>query len=178
MSENLGNGTRGQPAAIPVPQHVLFIGGALIAASALLIAFAVLWIGARGGLAITEEEAIQAAIDQVEADGVMTLEGRDTVAEVEDGNWHVYFPFSAVPPIIWGDIDCSGEADGGDALPVLKHGADLDDGQGDGCPPVGSAIDPASICEDVNCANIPRGGEPHVIVNGDDGLIEDVYYSQ
>ena len=46
---------------------------------------------------ISRERAIEIARARVEDEGVMSLEGRDTVAEVEvEGDvLHVYFPFSS-----------------------------------------------------------------------------------
>ena len=42
---------------------------------------------------ITREQAIASARARVLADGVMSLEGRDTTAALEDETWHVSFPF-------------------------------------------------------------------------------------
>lgn len=41
---------------------------------------------------ISRERAIEIARARVEDEGVMSLEGRDTVAEVEGDVLHVYFP--------------------------------------------------------------------------------------
>jgi hypothetical protein len=149
-----------------------------LAAVAIVLTFAFMWATAGGGPAISESDAIDAAIAQVEADGVMTLDGRETVAEVEDGNWHVSFPLSIVPQVIWGDVDCNGAVEGPDALDVLRDAGGLDSDPIAGCPHVGTVIDPADICGDESCSTAPRGGEPHVIINGTDGSVEEVYYTQ
>ena len=43
-------------------------------------------------MAISSDDAIAIALKRVEADGAMTLEGRETVVEDEGSNWHVLFP--------------------------------------------------------------------------------------
>lgn len=42
---------------------------------------------------ISREEAIATAAARVTSDAVMLLDGRDTVAELDGGAWHVSFPF-------------------------------------------------------------------------------------
>lgn len=149
-----------------------------LAAVAIFVALVFMLSTAAGGPAVSEQDAINAAIAEVEADGIMTLDGRVTVAEVENGNWHVYFPLAIVPQVLWGDINCSGDVEGGDALDVLRDIGGLDDGAPDGCPDVGTIIDPDAICEDPLCSTTPRGGEPHVLINGTDGSTEDIHYTQ
>ena len=133
---------------------------------------------AGGGPAVTEQDAIDAAMAEVLADGIMTLDGRDTVTEVENGNWRVTFPLAIVPQVLWGDVNCSGMVEGGDALDVLRDVGGLDDDAPDGCPDVGTIINPDAICEDPLCSTSPRGGEPIVIVNGTTGAVDDISYSQ
>jgi hypothetical protein len=170
--------TERQRITFSVPRPAFFAGIGTIAAALMLgLAALLMWGTASGGPAISEEQAIAAAVDQVEADGVMTLDGRETVAEQENGDWHVYFPLSLLPQVLWGDIDCSDEAEPGDALELLAQLAEVAEGEG-GCPDVGSVVDPAAICVNPGCANITRGGEPHVIIDGDDGSVVDVYYTQ
>ncbi|MCI0817832.1 MAG: hypothetical protein J4N36_02965 [Chloroflexi bacterium] len=43
---------------------------------------------------ISRERAIEIARAEIENQGVMSLEGRDTVAEVDGDELHVYFPIS------------------------------------------------------------------------------------
>ena len=43
---------------------------------------------------ISRERAIEIARAEVEEQGVMSLEGRDTVAEIDGDELHVYFPIS------------------------------------------------------------------------------------
>jgi len=133
---------------------------------------------AGGGPAISEQDAIDAAVAEVEADAFMTLDGRETVAEVENGNWHVYFPLAIVPQVLWGDVNCSGDVEGADALDVLRNVGGLDDNGLNGCPDVGTIINPDAICDDPLCSTTPRGGEPHVLVNGTNGSIEELSYTQ
>lgn len=62
---------------------------------------------------ITAEEAIEIAIQRVEADGVMSLDGRDTESEEEADSWHIYFPYTSHEvlggePHVWVD-KASGE---------------------------------------------------------------------
>ena len=149
-----------------------------LAAVAVAVALVFVLSTAGGGPVVSEQDAIDAAIAEVEADGIMTLDGRDTVAEVENGNWRITFPLAVVPQVLWGDINCSGEVEGGDALDVLRNVGGLDDLAPDGCPDVGTIIDPAAICEDPICSNSPRGGEPIVIVNGTTGVVDGISYSQ
>ena len=104
--------------------------------------------------------------------------GRETVAEVENGNGHVYFPLAIVPQVLWGDVNCSGDVEGGDALDVLRNVGGLDDNGLNGCPDIGTIINPDAICDDPLCSTTPRGGEPHVLVNGADGSIEQLSYTQ
>ena len=151
-------------------------GGLALVAVSLALIF--MWATAGGGPAISPEEAIQTAVAEVEADGVMSLDGRDTVAEQEGGNWHVFFPLAIVPQVIWGDVNCSGDVGAPDAIGVLRDAGGLDNEAVEGCPDVGTIIDPAAICEDASCSTTARGGEPHVIVNGSDASIEDLYYTQ
>lgn len=40
----------------------------------------------------SSDEAIKIAVDRVEANGVMSLADRETVAEDAGDNWHVQFP--------------------------------------------------------------------------------------
>ena len=42
---------------------------------------------------ISRERAIEIARAEVENQGVMSLDGRDTVAQVDGDELHVYFPF-------------------------------------------------------------------------------------
>ena len=149
-----------------------------LAAVAIFVALVFMLSTAGGGPAVSEQDAIAAAIAEVEADGIMTLDGRDTVAEVENGNWRITFPLAIVPQVLWGDLNCSGDVEGGDALDVLRNIGGLDDGGPDGCPDVGTIIDPAAICEDPICSTSPRGGEPIVIVDGTTGLVDNISYSQ
>ena len=44
---------------------------------------------------ITAGEAIEIARQRVEADGVMSLDGRDTESEEEADSWHIYFPYTS-----------------------------------------------------------------------------------
>jgi hypothetical protein len=44
---------------------------------------------------ITVGAAIEVAKQRVEADGVMSLDGRDTESEEESDSWHIYFPFTS-----------------------------------------------------------------------------------
>jgi hypothetical protein len=48
-----------------------------------------------GPTGITLEEAIDIAIQRVEADGVMSLAGRDTESVEEADYWHIYFPYTS-----------------------------------------------------------------------------------
>ena len=149
-----------------------------LAAVAIFLALVFMLSTAGGGPVVSEQDAIDAAIAQVQTDGIMTLNGRDTVAEVENGNWHVYFPQSIVPQVLWGDVNCSGEVEAGDALGVLRNAGGLAGDQVGGCPDIGTLVNPDAICEDAICSNTPRGGEPHVVVNGTDGSVDDIYYTQ
>lgn len=45
-------------------------------------------------VAISSDDAIAIAVTRVEADGAMTLEGRETVVQDEGSNWHILFPLS------------------------------------------------------------------------------------
>ncbi len=51
-----------------------------------------LWLGGGQDVAISSDDAIAIALTRVEADGAMTLEGRETVVEDDGENWHVLFP--------------------------------------------------------------------------------------
>lgn len=44
---------------------------------------------------ITAEEAMETARQRVEADGVMSLDGRDTEVEEEADSWHICFPYTS-----------------------------------------------------------------------------------
>lgn len=44
---------------------------------------------------ITREEAINIAIQKVEGEGEMSLEGRDTEVVEEADCWHIYFPHTS-----------------------------------------------------------------------------------
>ena len=43
----------------------------------------------------TQEQAIAIAIQKVEQDGVMSLDGRDTEVVEEADYWHIYFPYTS-----------------------------------------------------------------------------------
>ena len=66
----------------------LLVGAATVIT--LMLAFA----GCTGEGGITLEEAIDIAIQRVGADGVMSLDGRDTESVEEATYWHIYFPFT------------------------------------------------------------------------------------
>lgn len=149
-----------------------------LAAVAIFVALVFMLSTAGGGPAVSEQDAIDAAVAEVEADGIMTLDGRDTVAEVENGNWRITFPLAIVPQVLWGDVNCSGDVEGGDVLDVLRDVGGLDALAPDGCPDVGTIIDPAAICEDPLCSTTPRGGEPIVIINGTTGVVDSISYTQ
>jgi hypothetical protein len=53
-----------------------------------------LTFSACGPTGITLEEAIDIAIQRVQVDGVMSLDGRDTESVEEATYWHIYFPFT------------------------------------------------------------------------------------
>jgi len=55
----------------------------------------VLTFGACEPTGITVGEAIETARQRVEADGVMSLDGRDTESEEEADSWHIYFPYTS-----------------------------------------------------------------------------------
>jgi len=64
--------------------------------------------GCTGGGGITSEEAITIATQEVEADGVMSLDGRDTEVVEEATYWHIYFPYTSPvmrggEPHVWVD---------------------------------------------------------------------------
>jgi poly-D-alanine transfer protein DltD len=48
-----------------------------------------------GSSGITSEEAITIATQAVNDDGIMSLDGRDTVAVEEATYWHIYFPYTS-----------------------------------------------------------------------------------
>jgi hypothetical protein len=52
------------------------------------------WAGC-GSTGITREQAITIATQAVVDDGVMSLDGRDTVVVEEADSWHIYFPYSS-----------------------------------------------------------------------------------
>jgi len=54
-----------------------------------------LTFAACGPTGITLEEAIEIAIQRVEADGVMSLAGRDTESVEGADSWHIYFPYTS-----------------------------------------------------------------------------------
>lgn len=48
-----------------------------------------------GSTGISREEAITIATQEVETDGVMSLDGRDTEVVEEATYWHIYFPYTS-----------------------------------------------------------------------------------
>jgi hypothetical protein len=54
-----------------------------------------LTFSACGPTGITLEEAIDIAIQRVQVDGVMSLDGRDTESVEEADSWHIYFPYTS-----------------------------------------------------------------------------------
>jgi hypothetical protein len=61
---------------------------------AAVITLMLTWAGC-GSTGISREQAITIATQAVEADGVMSLDGRDTVAVEETDSWHIYFPYTS-----------------------------------------------------------------------------------
>jgi hypothetical protein len=57
--------------------------------------------------------------------------------------------------VVWGDINCSGDADPVDSLLVLRHDAGLSTNTGD-CPPLGDGVGVAGVTErvwgDIDCS--------------------------
>ena len=218
--------THGPGGDSPIRGRLFFAGGLTLVLAGVVAGLLLMASDTRGGATISEGAAIAAAVAQVEADGIMELAGRDTVAEEENGNWHVFFPISIFDSVVfadadcsnatnsidalsvllkianlpvnqaqgcpaigsqtfaglWGDADCSGEVNSLDALAILLNVANLPVNQAQGCAEIGSLVDEDDSedaqCEEIGCANVPRGGEPHVIVDGDDATIVEVYYTQ
>lgn len=71
--------------------HLNLLAGAIFGVLILLLA------GCGGGEKsenFSRDDAIKIAVDRVEADGVISLENRETVVEDEGDTWHVLFPRS------------------------------------------------------------------------------------
>ncbi len=72
--------------------YAAVLAGILVLAGIVTL-LVVVWPGGETMGTISENEAIAIATERVEAEGVMSLEGRDTVVEDDGSEWHVLFPF-------------------------------------------------------------------------------------
>jgi hypothetical protein len=67
----------------------------LLGVVGIVVVTLMLTFGDYGSTGITLEEAVEIAIQRVEADGVMSLDDRDTEHEEEADSWHIYFPYTS-----------------------------------------------------------------------------------
>jgi hypothetical protein len=182
MSERQESGGTGGNAAMAFPQTFLVALVAMALGVALTVAIMSQTSSrAGGGVTIDSDQAIEAAVAAVEADGFMSLDGRITIAVVQGDDWLVSFPLDLNLSFIWGDVDCSGDISSVDALNVLRRVALLPVAAPEGCPEVGEEVDPedlSNFCRDEVCSELVRGGEPNVIVDGADGSIIEIFYGQ